>query len=266
MFGQMFRILTSGAEHIRAQAEIDAKRLTQKARNENQAAQSGLANFSRALSNKRQMDAAGSSINAITENIGRNLDAAATGNLARRIQTSEELGAMSAVAAAAGVGGSTIEQFNQQVHFTEAIQQEQIDRAIKSDLYLTASEKANVLTNATAGQDLSQSFANLDFTQYVDHQKMGGMQKLLTLAGAGVATYFGGPQAGAAVMDTSLGLYETSNGNFAAAANSFNNAFTGALAGAKTYTSLGGEGQSGEAWGKGFFKNTSNLLGSIRLS
>jgi len=255
----IIRVLTSGAEHIRAQAEIEAKRTVQKARNENSAAQSALANFTRALTNKRAMDAAGSEIGALTENIGRNLDAATYGTLSRRVQAAEELGAISAAAAAAGVGGSTIEQFSRQVMATEDRMDEQAARAVNSDLYLASSARGDTIRNAVMGLDNSQSFANLDFTKYVDHQKMSGFSKFLAITGAAAATYFGGPQAGEAVASGFMAAQDMRNGDFNAGAAGFSNMVQGLGAGAKNYA------DRDEPWVRGLWSSTRNLLNDIRL-
>ena len=66
----MGAIATAGAEHTIKQAEINANRKTQAARNVRQGAESELARFSASLGNRRMMDATGDRINAIAENTG----------------------------------------------------------------------------------------------------------------------------------------------------------------------------------------------------
>lgn len=259
-------ILFASAEHTRIQAQIDAQRITQKARNEAAGAQAALANFSRALSNKRALDAAGAEISAINENIGRNLDAASYGQLGQRVAAAEELGASVATAAAAGVGGSTIDLYNQQIMASYSREEDQADRALQSDLYLATEAKGNTLQNAVNGLDSSQTFANLDFRQFVDHKKMSAPSQVAALAGSALATYYGGPKAGQAVADAFVGYNDAQNGNFGAAATRFDSAISGGLRGAKEYSSLGGKGEGGEAWGKEMWSSAERYLGNIRLS
>lgn len=253
------RILFAGAEHIRAQATIDAARITQKARNEASGAQAALSNFTKALSNKRALDAAGKQIGAVNENITRNLDAATYGKLGQRVQAAEELGQSVATAAAAGVGGSTIDLFNQQIMATYSREEDQADRAIASDLYLATDSKGDALSNAVGGFDNSQTFANLDFRQFVDHKKMSGLSQVAALAGAAAATYFGGPQAGKAVTDAFVGINDAQNGDFASAAARLDSAVVGGFKGANTYSDLG------SAWGKDAWTSTKRYLGNVRL-
>lgn len=138
--GGAVEMLYSDAIHIREQAKIDAARITQKGRNERAAAESDLARWTQSLSNQRRMKAAGETSKKITENIGRNLDAATTGSFMGRLAASEELGANLVQAAAAGVGGSTIEVYNSTMKLNRLMQEENSDRAVNTDL-LEASAK-----------------------------------------------------------------------------------------------------------------------------
>ncbi|WCA46234.1 hypothetical protein [Caulobacter phage DCM] len=97
-------------------------------------------------------------------------------------------------------------------------------------------------TPFVANQDYEVFSPNLDYTVYVDHKKMGFFQQAVTAVGAAAATYFGGPQAGAAVLDASFAMNDARNGNFAAANQGFNSAFSNAMGGYKSYQKSG-------AWG-----------------
>ncbi len=220
----MGSIIYGDAIHIREQSKIDAARITQKASNEKNAKFSDLQRFSASLQNSSALDSAGTAIGDITGNIARNLDAAAYGRLQERVQAAEELGANSAMAAAAGVGGSSVEQYNSALRLNRDMANEQNERAVNSDLYLASQSKGNTLRAAVASFDNNVYAADLDFTQYVDHKKMGGFSKLLAIGATAAATYFGGPQAGSAVMGLFEGDQAAKNGDFATASRNLNTA------------------------------------------
>ncbi|WCD56173.1 hypothetical protein [Caulobacter phage KSC] len=114
-------------------------------------------------------------------------------------------------------------------------------------------------TPFVADQDYEVIQPSLDYTAYVDHKKMSFLQKFFTVGAAGAATYFGGPQAGAAVMDASFAAYDAKNGNFAAANQGFSNAASGLLAGYKTYQKLG------SPWGESTFKSTPSSGANLKV-
>lgn len=229
-------ILTSDAVHIREQAKIDAAKITTKARNELRGANAASQAWGQSLSNKRRMTAAGKQVGEIGENMARNLDAATFGRFMDRLQASEEFGANVASAAAAGVGGSSVEMFNQTARLGQALREEQGDRGLRTDLLSAASAKATAFEAGVSGMD-NQSFqAGLDYTQYVDHVKMSTASKVLGFAAAAGATYFGGPQAGDAVLSLVDGQNRFANGDFDGGAARMGQAFTGAVSGFKGYS------------------------------
>jgi hypothetical protein len=78
-------------------------------------------------------------------------------------------------------------------------------------------------------QDYEVFTPDIDYTTYQDHKKMGAFQQVASLVGAGVATYFGGPQAGAAVLDTSVAMNMAQNGDMAGASKLMSSAASGAM-------------------------------------
>jgi hypothetical protein len=220
----MGQLLYAGAIHIVEQAKIDAARITQKSGNERRGAETALQQFSAALGTKRRLDAAGDNINAINENIGRNLDAAAAGTFQSRIAAAEEAGAHAAMAAAAGMGGSSVDVFNETVQLANAMREENASRAVRSDSVSASAQAGSVLKDAVASIDNNVYAANLDFKQYVDHKKPSTLGNLATLGIAAAATYFGGPKAGAAVISLREADIAASNGDFAGASSSLSSA------------------------------------------
>lgn len=236
----MGSLLYGDAIHIREQSKIDAARITQKSGNELRGAQTALQQFSASLANSRAMEAAGKRANAITENIARNLDASAAGEFMSRVQAAEELGANLAMAAAAGVGGSSVEAYNQTIRLNRAMQEEQGDRATRSDLVNATMARGDALIEATAGLDNNVYRANLDYTQYVDHKKMGTFERLGFLGMAAAATVFGGPQAGAAVVGLAESKQAAMNGDFGTASQSLTGAIQQGLSAYRTHHTTGG--------------------------
>lgn len=243
-----FQILASGSIHTREQAKIDASRITQKARNELKGAIAGSQAWAQSLSNKRKMDSAGAQVGELAENMARNLDVASSGRFADRLEASQAFGANVASAAAAGVGGSSIEIFNQTLSTSQALREEAGDRALNTDLIASANSRANTYADAAGSQD-NQSFqAGLDYTQYIDHVKMSTASKVLGFAAAAGATYFGGPQAGEAVLNLVQGENEMANGNFEAGFASYGKSFVNGVGAAKGYSNRGGTPYAQDVW------------------
>jgi hypothetical protein len=189
----MGNLLYGDAQYIRAKAKVDAARITQKSGNERRGAETALQQFSSSLANKRAMDAAGKNIGAITENISRSLDSATFGSFQQRIAAAEQAGAASAMAGAAGVGGSTVEAYNETMRLSDAMAKEQQDRATNSALIGQTAQIGETLEGAVAGMDNNIYRASLDYTQYVDPVKQSTFAKIATLGVAAAATVFGGP-------------------------------------------------------------------------
>jgi len=227
----MGSMMYAGATHIIEQSKIDAARITQKSGNEKSGAISALQRGSAAIGNQRVLDAAGSQINDISGNIARNLDAAAQGNFMSRIQAAEELGASTAMAAAAGVGGSSVEAYNNTMRLNRAMQEEDAQRSVNSDNINASAQRGATMVNAVGSMDVNAYNADLDFKQYVDHKKapgLGSFAGIATVVGAAAATYFGGPAAGQAVMKIGTGLMTAKgaadNADFATAGSAMDGA------------------------------------------
>jgi hypothetical protein len=249
----MGALISDSARHIAAQAKIDAARLTTKSGNEKKGAITSLARFSQALGNQRRMAAAGDQINAVTENVARNLDASASGKFQTRIQFAEELGASVADAAAAGVGGSSIEQYNRTMALSQAIGEEQGDREVLTQNIAGAAGRGAALKDAVAGMSNDPIFADLDYTEYVDDKKQSMFSKVATLALAAGATYVAGPQAGKAVMKAANATQQANRGDFEGASRSSMEAIGSAYEGVQAYHAGGDDKHFGSAWGKRAF-------------
>lgn len=256
----MGQLLYGDAIHIREQAKIEAARVTQKSGNERRGAESELQRFSASLANQRRMDAAGKNVTNITENISRNMDAASFGTFMGRVAAAEELGAHVAMASAAGVGGSSVEVYNSTLRLNAAMQEEQNARAVNSDNINASRQRGDMIVDAVAGLDNSIYSASLDFNEYVDHKKQGTFSKLMTLGLAAGATYFGGPQAGMAVIGLSEAGQAARNGDFASANQSVMGAVSNAYGGVKAYRAAEGPVMAG------LWKSTERTMDGVKLS
>lgn len=244
----MGNLLYGGAIHIREQAKIDAARITQKPGNERRAKEAELQRFNQTLGNKKLLEAAGNNIGTVTENTARALDAATMGSFSQRIAAAEELGASSAMAAAAGLGGSSVEAYNETLRLSHAMQEEQADRQVRSQVIAAGQERGQILTDAVASMDRSVYSANIDYTKYVDHKKQSGLGSLISVGLGAVVGAFAGPQAGLAVAQAGMGFSDASaaanSGNFDQASSSLMGGITSAV------SSVGRSRTAGEkVWG-----------------
>lgn len=221
----MGTLIYADAIHIVEQSKIDAARITQKSGNEKRGASTALQQFSSSLSNLRNMDAAGAAINDSSANTARLQMAATTNKLSDRVKAAEALGGMAAMAGAAGVGGASVETYNETVRLRNAIQEEHATRQVDTQTWASGQQRANAIKTAVATQDNSVYRADQDYQQYVDHKKPSTLEKVMGIAGTIAATVVAGPQAGAAVMGVFEARQATRNADFATASS----AVTGAI-------------------------------------
>jgi hypothetical protein len=186
------------------------------------------------------MEAAGDQIGKVAGNISRNIDAKTNNDIQGQIALAEEMGASSTMAAAAGVGGSTMEAYNSTVRLRAAMGKEQGDRAFNADLYAANQDKGNILVDAVAGLDNNQYRANLDYREFVKPHKQSTFSKIAEVGLAAAATYFGGPQAGQAVIGMFDSANAAQNGDFAGAASSFDGAVASGFSAFKDTRKMGG--------------------------
>lgn len=151
------------ANKILDKAEYEAKERNRLANNELVAAQASLTDFMRSESNKRLIESAGDAYNALGQNIGRGLDQAVTGNVQRRIQAAEQLGAISASAAAAGVGGSTVDLINGSLRLRNAMLNEEIEKQEGQASYDQLMQRAGVMDQGYSQYDYAMEAGNLDY-------------------------------------------------------------------------------------------------------
>lgn len=253
--GSMMQLINSRHTHKIEQAKIDAARVIQKSNNDRSASDATLNNFIQSLANQRKMDAAGAAMNAKGQNIAAMLDKATVGSIQQRIQAAGELGNASVQAAAAGVGGSSVETFQATMRLRSSVQKEGLDRAVAGDNTNASSERAGVIGEAIAGLSNNTYVGNMDRTTYIDHVKQKNV--VGAMIAVGVATYFGGPQAGQATSDFIASANNFANNKEAQGNRQMDSAFANGMSALSDYQRTGGN-----PWGRKGSTNSSGLMGS----
>jgi hypothetical protein len=236
----MGSILYGQASAIQAQGQVKAKRIATKSGNEKRAAQTDLQLFSQALGNRKIMDAAGKNINAYGENIAKNLEGTTMGAFQDQLRSSEELGATTAMAAAAGIGGSSIEAYNATLETSNNLRLEQSNRQFDRDIYGAGQARGDILTSAVDSLDKNVYRSDIDVSTYMDVKKPSFLGGAAWLGLTAAATYFGGPQAGQAVLAAHDADMYAGRGDYANAASSFNSMIASGTGAFKTYRQTGG--------------------------
>lgn len=208
------------------------------ANNRREAARVTLAEFSRTLGNQMRLDAAGKEYNYAMSQLSHELEQSGKARLNNQLQHAEAQGALTAQASAFGVGGASVELMDQLIDLREATKAEQINRGVELMAANGKRQTAQIIVNATNGQDISRTFGNFDYSRYIEPERM--KRRLGKLIGVAVATYFGGPQAGEAMADFAVGTWQADNGDFAGANKNFGQAARGATAAWQDYNDRGG--------------------------
>lgn len=218
--GSIFNFLVS-TDRAGDSAKVNKARTdARNARNELSAAKSDLARFNQSLQNQQIMKTAGRNFNTMNENIGRNLDAQAYRGVSGQLALAEELGAATASAAAAGMGGGSVEQYNETIRTSYAFRKELQDRNDKSVNYYNYQQRGTIISNAVGSMNRDVIVADRDFTDYgpTSHSVLGD---LATFAVAAGVSALGAPQMGEAILKAKTASNQSSYGDTKGAATSF---------------------------------------------
>ena len=200
-----------------------AKKAAQRAENKARQSEATLLRWNQSLSNQRIMENAGENYNTLTENLGRTMDAHVASNVQARLAASEELGAATAAFAFAGVGGSSVDNYNQTMKTSFALSKEQSDRSYNSQTYLLNKDRGSQISDAVASMDRSVIVADQDFS-YVGSTSGGSfLGNLATLAVAAGASAAGAPDVGNAILSARTSSLQAGYGDTAGANKSFSN-------------------------------------------
>ena len=151
------------SQNLINQANADAANAVRAANNGFAAAQAALSNLTRSLSNQSKLEAGGKAEDAITTNILRLQDQATKGSLESQLRSAEQLGAVRAVAAAAGVGGSTARMLQNTLQLTAARAQTTTDENVKYQTYDMLQQRMGLVQNKIMSLDEGQTFAPIDY-------------------------------------------------------------------------------------------------------
>lgn len=140
----------------------EAKRVLQAARNERAAVDADVANWTTSLRNQKRTDAMGKQIGYVQEQIGTVLDGATYGRVFDRVAYAEALGSATAQAAAAGVGGGSVDAFNTAMGLRQALKEEREDREVASRVMWEQRKQSQMLADGYGGLDQYSARAELD--------------------------------------------------------------------------------------------------------
>lgn len=231
------------ANYRRAKANTDNT-------NRSQMAESSFSDFMRSLKNNAQLEGASKEYNFQMEQLSEELRAKGASNLNTQLQLSTARGALSAQAGAVGVGGSSSDLMDTMVRLQAELDQETQDNALKLMASRGGQQSAQVMANAAKGMDLSRTFGQFDYSQYIEPVAM--KRRFGKAVGLGFAYFFG---YGEAASQHAIGTWQADNGNFEGASQSFGNAAGSALQSYKTNSANGG---AGGLWGMIVNRNNGN--------
>lgn len=241
--GGVFDILNAPAKTRVAKAEYKANVQRTANTNKRESAQANFSNFMRSLSNKAQLEAASKEYNFQVEELAGAIRQATGGNFNSQLQLESARGALTAQSGFVGVGGSSVDLMDTMVRLQEEMDVEMKDNATKLLAERGQEKAAQIMSNAIGQMDMTQTFGNYDYRQFVAPQPMKA--RLAKLAGVAVATYFGGPAAGAAAADFAAAGHKAANGDYNGASQQYNSALVGFGKAFNDYSDRGGQ-----AWGK----------------
>ncbi len=166
------------AEKTVGMAQLEATRITNEANaaaqdalkganNTLMAARVALSNFNRSANNQAKLDMAGNRFNASVVNEARLGDARANNSLETSIRNAEQQGAVTAAAAASGVGGTSANMMHAALASAAARTQARNDTKFQQTSYDMLMQRAGLMAGAIKSLDEGQTFAPMDFTKTI---------------------------------------------------------------------------------------------------
>lgn len=163
-------LLKLGSQQNAADAQAEgiaantyASETTNKANNITGAAKNSLAAFMQSLGNNRILRSADSQSNAAKQNLGRMLDGAASTDLRRSVASAEQLGALAANSAAAGVGGAAVDTIASTMRRTQVIDQAQRGENVRLSAYDAMAQVAQISSTAVGSLDSSYNVGTMNY-------------------------------------------------------------------------------------------------------
>ncbi|MCD9228597.1 hypothetical protein ACPPTR_13600 [Ralstonia pseudosolanacearum] len=155
------------ANRITAEANAAAQDALKGANNTLMAARVALSNFNRSADNQAKLDTAGNRYNASVVTEARLGDARANNSLEASLRSAEQQGAITAAAAANGVGGTSANMLHSALAAAVARTQVRNDEKFKQTTYDMLVQRAGLMAGAIKSLDEGQTFAPLDVTKTI---------------------------------------------------------------------------------------------------
>lgn len=155
------------ANRITAEANAAAQDALKGANNTLMAARVALSNFSRSADNQAKLDTAGNRYNASVVTEARLGDARANNTLEMSLRSAEQQGAITAAAAANGVGGTSANMLHAALASASARTQARNDTKFQQTTYDMLMQRAGLMAGAIKSLDEGQTFAPLDVTKTI---------------------------------------------------------------------------------------------------
>lgn len=212
-------ILQSGNTTRIAKARYEQAVQTQVASNKLKKAQTDLSTWSRSLSNKRRVNAAGDSYSSAMERLQAQVKNAGKQTANLDLAHSARIGEIRARSALAGVGGSTVDLMDHLVTLQTATSIQEVEQSVADMLYFTKDQAASVVADAYKGQDFSQDFTMYDTVKYQEPKDL--KYKWGKLVGIAAAYIWGGQAAGDMAANGTVADWKASNGDFDGAVSSY---------------------------------------------
>ncbi len=181
----------SGASQRRSQAQAqsiidaanaEAANINRDSQNRVSAAASSLKSYATSINNQRQGTAVGAKINALTMNVARAMDQMSQGSTQQSLQAAEQLGAITAQAAASGTGGGSIDLVKSTLGLRRALQHNNLQRTIKMTQHDYKDRTQAAISELSQSFDPSTSVAAMDYGVTAPPLRMQGGEYLSALS------------------------------------------------------------------------------------
>lgn len=156
-----------------ASANAKAARMLQAANNRLEAARAAAYARVQAENNRRRLNQGGKEVTAISQTRARLAEAATQGNIRDQVIASEQLGALTTAASAAGQGGASIRLMKQAMMRTVAETAARREVAEARQLDDLTGQQGDAIYNAVVGQDYSYNPATMDYTAHMKPSNAG---------------------------------------------------------------------------------------------
>lgn len=171
---------SADASAIVSKANADAANTVRKAQNEQRASGLSLSATLRSIVDKRVLDSAGLSANNATEAAIRTQQSFTRGNVEQGLRDVENLGAVSARASAAGVGGASVEAVSYSVRLQQARLAQRMGERDNQITYEQLKQRSGIMPNAVDKLDLTPLTAGFDYTNSIASNQQGSLIAALT--------------------------------------------------------------------------------------